>query len=75
MYPSTTVHQVQPVTQGARIASFLWTQSMVRDPGRRAMLYDLDVNIQTLRALHGDSAPIVGLTGHYHNLLRQWAEM
>lgn len=75
VYPSTTVHQVQPVTRGARIASFLWTQSMVRDPGRRAMLYDLDVNIQALRAAHGDTPPIVGLTGHYHNLLRQWAEM
>jgi PKHD-type hydroxylase len=75
VYPSTTVHQVTPVTRGARISSFLWTQSMVRDPGRRAMLYELDVNIQKLRAAHGDSEPIVGLTGHYHNLLRQWAEV
>jgi PKHD-type hydroxylase len=74
LYPSTSVHQVQPVTAGERIASFLWVQSMVRDDWRRAMLYELDANIQSLRGKHGDGPELVGLTGHYHNLLRQWAE-
>jgi len=74
IYPSTSVHEVLPVTQGERVASFLWVQSMVRDDWRRAMLYELDMNIQTLRAKHGDGPELVGLTGHYHNLLRQWAE-
>jgi len=74
VYPSTSIHQVQPVTAGERVASFLWVQSMVRDDWRRAMLYELDTNIQSLRAKHGDAPELVGLTGHYHNLLRQWAE-
>ena len=75
VYPSGSVHQVLPVTSGERIASFLWTQSMVRDDGKRAMLFELDTHIQALRAEHGETAAIVGLTGHYHNLLRMWAQM
>jgi PKHD-type hydroxylase len=74
VYPSTSIHEVQPVTRGERVASFLWAQSMVRDDWKRAMLYELDTNIQALRARHGDGPELVGLTGHYHNLLRQWAE-
>jgi PKHD-type hydroxylase len=74
VYPSTSIHEVQPVTSGERVASFLWVQSMVRDDWKRAMLYELDANIQALRAKHGDGPELVGLTGHYHNLLRQWAD-
>nr|WP_314539991.1 Fe2+-dependent dioxygenase [uncultured Massilia sp.] len=75
VYPSTSIHQVQPVTGGERVASFLWVQSMVRDDWQRSMLYELDANIQSLRGKHGDVPELVGLTGHYHNLLRQWAEI
>jgi len=75
VYPSSSVHRVNPVTKGERIASFLWTQSMVRDDWQRSMLFDLDQNIQKLRAQHGDNEATVGLAGHYHNLLRMWAEM
>lgn len=75
LYPSTSIHRVQPVTRGARICSFFWTQSMVRDDMRRGMLLELDQNIQSLRARLGDSPEMVGLTGHYHNLLRQWSEV
>jgi PKHD-type hydroxylase len=75
VYPSGSLHRVEPVTRGERVSSFLWTQSMVRDDTRRAMLFELDTNIQKLRQAHGDSEAIVGLTGHYHNLLRQWAEV
>jgi PKHD-type hydroxylase len=71
LYPSTSVHRVAPVTRGARVCSFFWTQSMVRDDGRRALLLELDRNIQSLRARLGDCDEMVGLTGHYHNLLRQ----
>ncbi|MYM28049.1 Fe2+-dependent dioxygenase [Duganella sp. CY15W] len=74
VYPSTSIHRVEPVTRGARVCSFFWTQSMVRDDGRRSMLLDLDRNIQALRARLGDCEETVGLTGHYHNLLRQWSE-
>ena len=75
LYPSTSVHRVEPVTRGARVCSFFWTQSMVRDDGRRALLLELDRNIQSLRARLGDCDEMVGLTGHYHNLLRQWSEV
>lgn len=75
VYPSTSVHQVLPVTRGERLASFLWVQSMVRDDWQRAMLFELDSNIQALRGQHGDGPELVGLAGHYHNLLRMWAEV
>lgn len=74
VYPSTSVHEVRPVTSGERVASFLWVQSMVRDDWKRSMLFELDTNIQALRAQHGDGPELVALTGHYHNLLRMWAE-
>lgn len=75
LYPSTSLHQVAPVTQGERVCSFFWTQSMVRDDARRGLLHELDCNIQSLRQKLGDCTEVVGLTGHYHNLLRQWAEV
>src|SRR5690606_10154859 len=75
VYPATSLHHVEPVTRGARIGSFLWTQSMVRDDWRRSMLFDLDMTILKLRNQLGDSAEVVSLTAHYHNLLRQWAEL
>ncbi|MCE3261939.1 MAG: Fe(II)-dependent oxygenase [Pseudoduganella sp.] len=75
VYPSSSVHRVNPVTAGERVASFLWTQSMVRDDWQRTMLFELDQNIQKLRGQHGDSEAMVGVAGHYHNLLRMWAEL
>jgi PKHD-type hydroxylase len=74
LYPSTSLHRVEPVTRGARIASFFWVQSMLRHAWQRSMLFDLDQNIQKLRARFGDGEELVGLAGHYHNLLREWAE-
>ena len=75
VYPASSVHRVEPVTRGARVCSFFWVQSMVRDDWRRSMLFELDRNIQSLRQRVGDGPEIVGLTGHYHNLLRQWGEV
>ncbi|OSZ75765.1 Fe2+-dependent dioxygenase [Hydrogenophaga sp. IBVHS1] len=75
VYPSTSLHRVEPVTRGARVASFLWTQSLVRDAWRRSMLFDLDMTILKLRHQLGDTAEVVALTGHYHKLLQQWAEV
>lgn len=74
VYPSGSVHRVEPVTRGTRLASFLWTQSMVREDARRAMLFNLDMTILRLRQQHGDSEEVVALTSHYHNLLRMWAQ-
>jgi PKHD-type hydroxylase len=75
LYPSTSLHQVTPVTRGARTCAFFWVQSMVRDDARRTMLYELDQAIQSLRGRLGEAPECVALTGHYHNLLRQWAEL
>lgn len=74
VYPSTSLHRVEPVSRGVRVASFLWTQSLVRDAWRRSMLFELDMTIVKLRSQLGDSAELVALTGHYHKLLQQWAD-
>jgi PKHD-type hydroxylase len=65
---------VEPVTRGARIASFFWVQSFVRSPEQRRLLFDIDMSVMELRAAEGESAPVVRLTSSYHNLLRMWAE-
>lgn len=75
LYPSSSLHRVMPVTRGARVCSFFWLQSMVRDVGQRTLLFELDQNIQRLRALHGDTPEVLSLTGNYHNLLRMWADV
>lgn len=75
LYPATSLHHVRPVTRGARISSFFWIQSMVRDDGQRSLLFDLDLAIQRLSADHPNHPSAVELTGVYHNLLRQWAEL
>jgi PKHD-type hydroxylase len=75
LYPSSSLHNVRPVTRGARIASFFWIQSLIRDDGRRTLLFDLDVAIQRISRDLPDHPSSVQLTGVYHNLLRQWAEL
>jgi len=79
LYPATSLHHVRPVTRGARLCSFFWIQSMVREDARRALLFDLDQGIQRLaRDLPGNpaaEASAVQITGVYHNLLRQWTEV
>ena len=74
LYPSTSVHRVTPVTRGARVSSFFWIQSMVREDSERALLFELDMAIQKLRAARADGAALVRLTGIYHNLVRKWAD-
>jgi PKHD-type hydroxylase len=74
LYPSTSLHQVTPVTRGVRVCAFFWLQSMIRDDARRSMLFDMDQNIQALRNQLGDSAQVLSLTAQYHNLIRMWAE-
>jgi PKHD-type hydroxylase len=75
LYPATSLHHVRPVTRGARICSFFWIQSMVRDDGRRSILFDLDLGIQRLNRESPNHPAAVQFTGVYHNLLRQWAEV
>jgi PKHD-type hydroxylase len=76
VYPSTSVHRVEPITRGSRWSSFFWSQSMVKDDGERALLHDLDAAIiRTRQALSDGDRAVVGLTNCYHNLLRRWAEL
>jgi PKHD-type hydroxylase len=74
LYPATSLHRVRPVTRGARIASFFWIQSMVRDDAERTLLFDLDTAIQSVNREAPASQSAVQLTGIYHNLMRRWAE-
>jgi PKHD-type hydroxylase len=74
VYPSSSLHRVEPVTRGARLAAFFWVQSLIRDDSRRQLLFELDTSIQRLTQSGADAAALLQLTGVYHNLLRQWAE-
>ncbi len=75
LYPASSLHRVEPVTKGARVASFFWVQSMVRDDGARSILFDLDRSIQAVAADRGQGdGEVIRLTGIYHNLLRRWAD-
>jgi PKHD-type hydroxylase len=75
LYPATSLHRVAPVTRGARVASFFWIQSMVRDDADRTLLFDLDTAIQGINAEAPNHPSAVQLTAVYHNLLRRWAEL
>lgn len=75
VYPATSLHHVTPITRGSRIASFFWTQSMIRDEPKRSLLFDMDMAIIKLGRDHPQHPSVVELTSVYHNLLRQWAEV
>ncbi len=74
LYPGTSVHEVLPVTRGARLAAFFWIESMVRSNEQRELLHQMDLALTSLRESAGDNPSTVALTGTYHNLLRMWAE-
>ena len=73
LYPATSRHRVSPVTRGARIASFFWAQSLVKDDGERTILYELDRTIAELGRTSPDNPALVRLTATYHNLVRKWS--
>lgn len=75
LYPSSSLHRVEPVTRGTRVASFFWIQSMVREDGARRILFEMDQAVQRLvGTLGNDDRAVIELTGVYHNLLRRWAD-
>ncbi len=74
LYPGSRLHEVRPVTRGQRLACFFWIESMVRGEEQRRLLYELDMNLLSLRQRHGESAETIALTGTYHNLLRLWGD-
>ena len=76
LYPASSLHRVEPVTSGVRVASFFWIQSMVRDTGARDLLFDLDQGVQSAAGRLGqDDRAVIQLTGVYHNLLRRWGDL
>ena len=75
LYPGSSLHRVRPVTRGARIASFLWMQSLVRSEARRRQLFELDLAIQQLTSRVPGAPELLSLTGVYHNLLREWSDV
>ena len=74
VYPSTSLHQVTPITRGVRVGCFFWIQSLIRDDGQHALLFDMDNAIQTLNQTNADERARRTLVGCYHNLLRQWSD-
>ena len=74
LYPGTSLHRVNPVTRGERLASFFWIQSLVREDSRRHVLLELDLSIQDLTRRLADDPSLPRLTAVYHNLLRQWSD-
>jgi PKHD-type hydroxylase len=76
LYPASSLHRVDPITRGARVSSFFWIQSMVREDVKRTLLFDMDMSVQTLARELGQGHPqVIALTGAYHNLLRMWIEV
>ncbi len=75
LYPSSSLHRVEPITDGHRDVAVFWVQSMVRDIAQRSLLFQLDASIQGLRARSPESPEIVSLVSTYHNLLRMWADI
>jgi PKHD-type hydroxylase len=75
IYPASSLHRVEPVTRGARVAAFFWVQSMVRDDGARTTLFEMDTAIRELTAAGADRGALLRLTACYHNLLRRWADV
>jgi PKHD-type hydroxylase len=74
LYPGSSLHRVQPVTRGERLAAFFWVESLVREDSQRSLLLDMDVAIQRLTAQGADTGSLLELTGVYHNLLRRWGD-
>ncbi|MDR3445550.1 MULTISPECIES: Fe2+-dependent dioxygenase [unclassified Dyella] len=73
LYPASSLHRVEPVTRGERVAAFFWIQSLVRDEAQRRLLLELDISIQSLGQANAPQADVLRLTGVYHNLLRAWS--
>lgn len=74
VYPSSTLHWVEPVTEGVRLAAVGWVQSLVRDFNEREILFDLDTARRSIFAKEGKSIEFDLISKSYANLLRKWAE-
>ena len=75
LYPSTTLHRVEPVTRGERLAVVGWVQSQIRNGEQREILFDLDQAVEAAHAAEGKSPQFDRLAKTRANLLRMWAEL
>jgi PKHD-type hydroxylase len=74
LYPSNTLHRVEPVRSGERLAVVGWITSWVREPDRREILFDLEQSLNEVHAAAGKSALFDRLAKTRTNLLRMWAD-
>lgn len=74
VYPSSTLHRVNQVTQGQRLVVVGWVQSLIRDPAQRELLFDIDTVRRSLFAQYGKTNEFDLLSKSVSNLLRRWAE-
>lgn len=75
IYPSWTLHRVETVTQGERLAAVTWVQSLIRDPNEREILFDLDTSRHAIFQKYGKTIEFDLLSKTHANLLRKWAEV
>jgi PKHD-type hydroxylase len=74
VYPSSTLHRVEPVTEGVRLVAVAWVQSLVREPSEREILFDLDTTRRAIFTKQGKTIEFDLISKSYANLLRKWAE-
>lgn len=75
MYPSGTLHRVAEVTKGERLVAVTWCQSMIRDPAKRELLYNLNQARESLMSSAPDKLETAQIDTTYINLMRMWAEI
>jgi PKHD-type hydroxylase len=75
LYPSSTLHRVEPIAQGVRLVAVAWVQSLVKDPAERELLFDLDTARQAIFAKDGKTAEFDLISKSHANLLRKWGEI
>ena len=76
VYPSTSLHRVELVTQGVRFAAVSWVQSPIRDAHQREILFDLDTAGQSIFfEKHGKTPEFDFIYNNFTNILRLWADV
>ncbi|MCK8515072.1 Fe2+-dependent dioxygenase [Methylonatrum kenyense] len=74
IYPSTTLHRVEPVTRGTRLGAVNWCQSYIRDAARRELIFELDMARRSLFKRDGKSGEFDSVSNALANLLRMWSD-
>jgi PKHD-type hydroxylase len=75
MYPSSSLHRVNPVTRGERLVAVTWVQSLVRDPAKRELLFELNQVRERLLSTEPEADDTVRINRVYVNLVRMWGDV